>query len=67
LSFRSSLLILSPIHESQIKSFPYYTHLQHPVPEINTPIFQPTLYRLIPKALKDLASEATAKAKKKNQ
>jgi len=39
--------------------------LDQPVPEINTPILQLTLCKLIPKALKDLASEATAKAKKK--
>jgi len=31
-----------------------------------TPILQPTIYKLIPKVLKDLASEATTKAKKKN-
>jgi len=35
------------------------------VPGINTPILQPTLCKLIPKALKDLASEATAKTPKK--
>jgi len=28
-----------------------------PVPEINAPILQLTLYKVIPKALKDLASE----------
>jgi len=39
--------------------------LDQSVPEINTPILQSTLHKLIPKALKDLASEATAKAKKK--
>jgi len=38
--------------------------LDQPVPEINTPILQPTFYKLIPKALKDLVSKATAKAKK---
>jgi len=40
--------------------------LDQPVPEINTPILQSTLYKLILKALKDLASKATAKAQKKS-
>jgi len=41
--------------------------LDQPVPEINATILQQTLYKLILKALQDLASEATAKAKKKKK
>jgi len=39
--------------------------LDHPVPGISTSILQPTLYKLIPKAVKDLASETTVQAKNK--